>query len=100
MSDPITIPLQAVPDQTVQAYLNGQNCTIRVYQRTFGLYMDLTVSNVVKFTGVQCFNLNKMVRNPYLDFVGDIYFFDTDGVDDPNYSGLGSRFILLYWADL
>lgn len=99
MSDPVVIPLQAVADQTVQAYLGGQNCSIRIYQRTTGLFCDFTLNNVLVFTGVQCFNMNKLVRNAYYRFTGDIYFSDTDATDDPNYSGLGTRFVLLYKAD-
>lgn len=99
MTAPVVIPLQAIPDQTVQAYLGGQNCTLRVYQRTFGLFFDFSLSGGISFTGVQCFNLNKLVRNSYYLFKGDIYFYDTDGTDDPYYTGLGSRFVLLYGAD-
>lgn len=97
---PVVIPLQALPDQTVQAYLSGQNCTLRFYQRTFGLYMDMFVANAPLLYGEQCFNMNKLVRNDYYGFIGDIYFFDTDGVDDPYYTGLGSRYVLLYRPDL
>jgi len=100
MSAPVLIPLQAIPDQTVQAFLGSQNCTLRVYQRRFGLFLDLYVNNALVFAGVQAFNMNKMVRDKYLKFTGDLYFFDTQGVDDPNYSALGSRYVLLYQADL
>ena len=100
MTAPVVIPLQSEPDQTVQAYLSGQNCTIRVYQRTFGLYVDFYVGNLPIFYGQQAFNMNKIVRNAYYKFIGDIYFFDTDGLVDPFYTGLGSRFVLLYRPDV
>lgn len=99
MTDPIVIPLQPVPDQTVQVYLAGQSCTLRIYQRTFGLFFDFSQNGGASFTGVQCFNLNKLVRNAYYLFKGDIYFYDTDGQDDPYYTGLGTRFVLLYGPD-
>jgi hypothetical protein len=76
MSDPVLIPLQAVPDQTVQVYLGGQNCSIRVYQRTYGLFFDFFMNNKLVLAGAQCFNMNKLVRNAYYKFVGDLYFFD------------------------
>lgn len=100
MSAPLLIPLQASPDQTVQAFLGGQNCTIHVYQRRFGLFVDLYVANALLFAGVQAFNLNKLVRDKYLKFTGDLFFFDTQGADDPDYSVLGSRYVLLYDATL
>lgn len=100
MSAPVLIPLQPVPDQTIQAFLGRQNCTLRVYQRRFGLFVDLYVNNVLRFAGVQAFNMNKLVRDKYLKFTGDLFFYDTQGTDDPNYSALGSRYVLLYRDDL
>jgi hypothetical protein len=29
-------------------------------------------------------------------FIGDLIFIDTQGTSDPNYTGLGSRFLLAY----
>ena len=97
---PLVIPLAAVPDQTIQAYLGTQNCVIRVYQRTFGLYVDLWLNGLLLFYGVQAFNMNKLVRNNYYNLVGDLYFFDTEGAKDPDYTGLGSRYVLLYRPDV
>jgi hypothetical protein len=37
-----------------------------------------------------------MVRETYLGFIGDLSFTDTQGTSDPVYTGLGSRFVLLY----
>ena len=90
------IPLAALPDQTVQVTLNGQNCAIRVYQKTGGLFVDVYVDNVGVIFGVRAFNLNKIVREPYLGFKGDLYFNDTQKSDEPSYSLLGTRFVLLY----
>ena len=49
--------------------------------------------------GVLCENLNRIVRSLYLGFSGDFVFFDTQGGNDPQdpiYTGLGSRFVLVY----
>jgi hypothetical protein len=46
--------------------------------------------------GVLCRNLVYLVREAYLGFAGDLAFVDTAGSDDPQYTGLGSRWQLLY----
>ena len=93
---PLSIPLQAVPSQTVSVALNNQACQINVYTLTTGLYVDLLVNDAQIIGGVVAQNLNVIVRDAYLGFVGDLAFADTQGDEDPVYTGLGSRFILVY----
>ena len=95
-----TIPLQPLPDQTVQVYLGGQNITLRAYQRRYGFFTDLYRGNVLVRRGMEGLNLVPLVQDGYLGFVGNLYFYDTRGNQDPLYEGLGSRFILLYDPDL
>lgn len=90
------IPLQAVPSQTVGAVLGSQNCTINVYQKVYGLFIDLLVNGSLVIGGVVCENANRIVRSAYLGFDGDLIFYDTQGSTDPDYTGLGSRFQLAY----
>ena len=91
-----TVPLQQVPSQTLQIILGSQNCSINVYQSPDALFMDLFVNDEPVRQGIICQNLNLIVREAYLGFSGDLYFDDTQGSDDPNYTGLGSRFQLVY----
>lgn len=90
------IPLQPIASQLVTATLGNQICTIRVYQKFFGLYLDLAINNAPIVTGVVCQNLNRIVRSAYLGFAGDLCFLDSQGESDPDYTGLGSRFSLAY----
>lgn len=92
------IPLAAVPSQTLSVLLASQNCQIKVYQKTTGVYIDLYVNNVPVVTGVICRNAVQVVRQAYLGFGGDLAFLDTQGSDDPTYTGLGARFQLVYFA--
>ena len=71
-------------------------CQINVYQKPRGVFMDLYVSNVVVVSGVIAEDRNRIVRSAYLDFAGDFVFSDTQGNSDPYYSGLGTRWLLLY----
>ena len=95
---PQIIPLQAVPRQTVTVTLNNQNCTINVRQLSTGMFVDLYVDDAPIIIGVIGQNLNAIVRDAYLGFVGDIAFFDSQGASDPVYTGLGSRFALEYFT--
>lgn len=91
-----TIPLLDTPLQDLQVQLGGQNCAIEVLRKSTGMYLSLKVDNVQIATGVICRNLTLIVRDAYLGFVGDLFFQDTQGSDDPNTPGLGSRWQLQY----
>jgi len=93
------VPLQPVPNQTLQVQLNGQACTLYVLQSPFGLFMTVYVGTTLIIASVICENFNRIVRSLYLGFSGDFVFLDTQGTEDPIYTGLGgstARFQLLY----
>ncbi len=90
------IQVQSTPNQTFQVQLDGQSCTLNIYQQAYGLYMDVLINGVLIIGGVICENLNRIVRSLYLGFSGDFIFVDTQGSDDPIFTGLGSRFVLIY----
>ena len=89
------VPVQAQASQIVNAQLSGQNCQLRIYQKSTGMFMDVYVGTSLIIGGVVCQNLNRIVRDAYLGFIGDLAFFDTQGTDDPTYDGLGTRFLLI-----
>lgn len=90
------IPLSATPSQTFDTVLGDQNCSIKLYQKSTGLYIDVSVDGTPVATAVICRDRVKLVRYGYRGFVGNLAFFDTQGVDDPQYDGLGSRYKLVY----
>jgi hypothetical protein len=92
----LVVPLQAVPNQTLQVTLGNQPCILNVYQYSTGLFMDVYISATPIITGVICHNICRIVRSLYLGFIGDFVFYDTQGNLDPIYTGLGSRYILVY----
>jgi hypothetical protein len=109
MADAITltsssiIPLQAVPSQQLLTNLAGQTVQLNVYQLRYGLFMDVIVAGVLEIGGVICENQNRIIRNQYLNvqagFDGDFMFNDTQGTSDPDYTGLGTRYQLIYLSD-
>jgi hypothetical protein len=90
------IPLQAIPAQTVNILLAGQNCQISVFQKGEKMYLTLIANSKLLLSSIICRNRVKIVRYPYLGFVGDLVFIDNAGNSDPLYTGLGSRFKLVY----
>lgn len=92
----LSIPLLAVPSQVISTTLGSQATQLNIYQKLSGLYMDVYVDNALIIAGVICENTNRIVRSLYLGFLGDFMFFDNQGSDDPEYTGLGNRFSLIY----
>lgn len=91
------MPLAAVPSQTFNIVLSGQNCQIAVYQKTTGMFMDLVSNGTPITTGVRCVVFGRLLLDRgYLGFIGDFYWVDTQGGADPVSTGLGSRWQLIY----
>lgn len=90
------IPITATPSQRLSVTLNGQNCVINIYQKSTGVYADLSVAGKQLFTCVLCHDRDFIVRYKYLGFWGDLSFIDTQGNSDPDYSLFGSRYLLVY----
>lgn len=92
----MVVPLSAVPAQSLNVTLAGQNCSINVYQKGALVYLDLSVDGVPIVQGALCRDRVNLIRQKYLAFVGGLVICDTQGVSDPDYTGLGARFLLLY----
>ena len=90
------LPIIDAPSQTLSANLDGQYCRITLRTFATGLFCDLYIGGTLIIGGVVCQNLNPIVRNTYLGFVGDLIFLDQQGSDDPSSPGLGTRFVLMY----
>ena len=90
------INLQSAPSQHLQVVLDGQNCAISIYVKNQCMFFDLSVNGTQIAYAVQCSNLVSLVPTAYLGFTGWLVFFDTQGTDNPIYTGLGTRWILLF----
>jgi hypothetical protein len=93
----LVIPIQPVPAQTVLTVLSNQNCQINIYQRNKSLYVDLNSNGTDMCIG--CLALNAVpldACNSYDGFQGNLYLIDTQGSEDPQYTGLGARWQLVY----
>lgn len=92
------VPLADRASQSLDIQLGGQECTIALYQKSTGMFCDVSVAGVLVIGGVLCLDGNRIVRDPYLGFPGDLVFVDTRGKSDPTSPGLGSRFLLQYMS--
>lgn len=90
------IPMQPIPSQLVKVVLGGQNVQIFIYQKDQGLFVDINSDGVDIVVGVIARDAVPIICREYMGFIGNILFVDTQGSSDPTYSGLGSRFSLVY----
>lgn len=92
----LQIPISAVPSQALTVLLGGQLCRINLYQKSTGVFLDLLANNAPIVTAALCLDRARVVRHKYLGFLGDLAMVDTKGKSDPDYSGFGSRYMLVY----
>lgn len=90
------VPVSDAYSQTLNVTLGGQSCRIVIRRVSTGLFLDLYVSNVAMITGVICQDRNRIVRDVYRGFIGDLAWLDTQGSSDPSSPGLGTRYLLAY----
>lgn len=92
----IIVSLVSTPSQAVKIVLGGQKCDIAVYQKTTGLFFDLRVKGKSIVNAVICRDGVGLVTQSHLGFSGNLVFGDMQGSDDPDYTGIGTRFFLFY----
>ena len=96
----LVIPTQPLPSQTLTVSLSNQRVQLNIYQKGqldyYALYMDVFLNDALVVGGAICLNAHNIVRYAYLGFPGDMAFFDTQGSDNPDYTGLGPRWFLAY----
>jgi len=83
----MNIPLQPIPNQSVSFLLNGTSYTIDVDTRLENIYISI-------FQEGQYVLRNRALR-AYAPVGFDLQLADTLGTDDPIYTGLGSRWLLM-----
>ena len=91
-----TIPIQPIPAQSLKVVLANQNCQIRIYQKSNGIFVDVNSDGIDIVIGVIARNAVPIVCREYLGFSGNLFFIDSQGLDDPQFAGLNSRFFLVY----
>ena len=97
------VPLRAEPAQTLSVVLGGQNVSLRLFTRDYlgtpHLYCDVAVDSTVIWRGHICRNLQDIKLYGALGFEGVLRFIDQQGSEDPQWQGLGERFVLLWGTE-
>ena len=94
-----TIPVSPIPSQTLDVVLSGQNVTIALQTRNGELYADIQLNKSYIMRNRICHHAMPIVNSSYAGFVGELAIVDTQGNDTPNYTGLGTRFVLVYYTE-
>lgn len=98
---PLLIPTRPLASQSLNVTLNAQATALNIYAlgptAAAPMFMDVLLNNSLIVGGTICQNLNAIIRDAYFGYSGDFAWFDTQGTDDPQYGGLGSRWQLWYF---
>ena len=99
------IQIQPVPNQTVKTVVGGQNVQIALYQNGQGMFCDVNVNGIDVSVGTLALNFVPLAPANYNGMTGNLVLIDTQGTSDPDYTGLGTRWALVYltaadYADL
>lgn len=95
----VSIPLKQVPSQSLNVVLAGQPCTIDLRMIGGRQYFSLSVNGNVICINVLIVNFSRIVRAEYTGFIGDFAVIDTQGDEPPQYTGWGTRWILVFNND-
>jgi hypothetical protein len=96
----ILVPLAAVPTQTLSIVLGNQNCEITLQLFGNSLYFSLVADGApIVATRIARNKIRFLLDAIYKGFAGDFVFVDTQGDTDPQYTGLGTRYLLVYMTE-
>lgn len=91
------IPLSAAPSQAFETQLAPDKLA-KISLRWFGRYLYFTLDGVVS-TRLCRDRVRLLLDAQYREFGGDFVFVDTQGARDPVWTGLGSRYLLVFLND-
>jgi hypothetical protein len=95
----LEIPIKPVPSQNLSIVLDKEICKINIYVRGDHLYFDLIVGTTSITRCTIALNAVPLVKQNYLGFAANFIFIDTHGRDNPVYTGLGTRYKLIYLTE-
>ncbi len=94
------IPLAAIPSQTLAIILDGQNASISLRQNGPNMYFSLQADGVAVVTSRICRDAQLLLVDAhYRGFLGDFLFVDLQDAEQPFFTGLGTRFVLVFLSD-
>lgn len=92
------VHLVPIPYQMLKVRLDNQYFNLSVYQKNKSIFLDASIGDLDLVRFVPCLNLTPTLCREYFNVRGQLMMVDTLGTDDPNnYSGLGTRWFLVYF---
>ena len=95
----LTISTQPIASQVIRTVIGAQNFQIFIYQKSVGMFVDVSVNGEVIVAGIIARDAVPIVCRTYTGVIGNLLFTDTQGYSDPVYGELGSRYVLIYLTD-
>lgn len=93
------IPLSTNPNQQFSCVLDDQNCTITIKQNGARVYASLSVDQESVFDSQFCRDRVLLPTFSTIKFNGHLAFVDTRSKSNPDYTGFGDRFILVFLSE-
>lgn len=94
----LLIPLSPVPSQTFALTLDNQAVQIAIRLIGESLYFSLDSNGASIVRTRICRNRQRLLIDAqYQGFQGDFSFIDQQGDTDPEFAGLGTRYVLVYF---
>lgn len=91
------IPVTAAANQSLSAVLDNQACLLGLRTLNGSLYISVSIAGAPVISTRICRDRQRILVNAqYRGMRGELIFIDTQGSSDPAFSGLGTRFLLLY----
>lgn len=90
----LTIPLLDATNQTFTVKIDDKDCSIRLYESSGYLYMDLIIPFESSSYGSICLNNKEIKIDRQSILRSTLYFQDVEGSSDPVLTGLGTRYFL------
>jgi hypothetical protein len=90
------IPLSAIPFQRVSLVIGSQSVEIEVRQMGSSVFTSAVVDGVQITRSTRAVNGGELFPWTFPDKPAEIKWVDTQGDADPQYEGLGSRWLLVY----
>lgn len=90
------IPIQPLAVQSFACTLDGQQAQFTITSTARGVFADVVYNGVSVIAGRQCLDRTDFNPAKYNGLPQGLFFVDQQGTSDPDYTGFGSRYLLLY----
>ena len=94
----LTIPLSQIPNQVVSVVVNDQAFQIEIRQLGGSVYTTTTVDGELIASSVRAVANGSITPWPSSSVNTQVIWVDMQGDDDPQYQGLGGRWVLAFEA--